>query len=85
MYSIFCPADPQSMRFELVFSYLQFSLSTASLDVSHMTRSRANIMAQGGYVSISERSTSMMIMKIRGLIVVHVHRHIQILCICILF
>ena len=35
---------------------------------SHMTRSSANGMAQGGSVSISEASTSMMMMKSRGLI-----------------
>ena len=38
------------------------------LDVSHMTRSSANSMAQGGSVSISEASTSMMMMKSGGLI-----------------
>ena len=38
------------------------------LDVSLMTRSFANSMAQGGSVSISEASTSIMMMKSGGLI-----------------
>ena len=44
------------------------SLSTASWEVSHRTRSSANNMAQGGSLSISKASTSMMMMKSRGLI-----------------
>ena len=48
--------------------HISSSLSTAALDVSHRTSSSANSMAQGGSVSISEESTSIMIMKSRGLI-----------------
>ena len=48
--------------------HISSSLSNAALDVSHRTRSSANSMAQGGSVSISEASTSMMMMKSRGLI-----------------
>ena len=48
--------------------HISSSLSTAALDVSHRTRSSANSMAQGGSVSISEASTSMMMMKRRWLI-----------------
>ena len=43
-------------------------LSTAALEVSHRTRSSANSMAQGGSLSISQASTSMMMMRSRGLI-----------------
>ena len=64
----FCPADSQSMSFKLVSPYLQFPFSTAAIEVSHRTRSSANSMAQGGSLSISEASTSMMMMKIRELI-----------------
>ena len=48
--------------------HISSSLSTAALDVSHRTRSAANSMAQGGSPSISEASTSimMMMMKSRG-------------------
>ena len=56
------------MSFEVVSPYLQCSLSTAALDVSHRTMSSANSMAHGGSVSISEASTSVMMMKSRGLI-----------------
>ena len=48
--------------------HISSSLSTAALEVSHMTKSSANSMAQGGSLSISEASTSMMMMKSRGLI-----------------
>ena len=66
----FCPADSQSMPFEVVSLYLQFSLSTAALDVLHRTRSSANSMARGDCVSFSEASTSMMMMKWRGLLLI---------------
>ena len=49
--------------------HISSSLSkSAVLEVSHRTRSSANSMAQGGSLSISEASTSMMMMKSRGLI-----------------
>ena len=51
--------------------HIYSSISTADLEVSHMTRSSAHSMAQGGSLSISEASTSMMMMmmmKSRGLI-----------------
>ena len=38
------------------------------LEVSHRTRSTANSMAQGASLSISQASTSMMMMRSRGLI-----------------
>ena len=50
------------------FLHISSSLSTAALEVSHRTRSSANSMAQGGSLSISEASTSIMMMKSRGLI-----------------
>ena len=34
----FCPADSQSMSFDLVSPYPQFPVSTAAVDVSHRTR-----------------------------------------------
>ena len=54
--------------FRIGFAIISSSLSTAALEVSHRTRSSANSMAQGGSLSISEASTSMMVMKSRGLI-----------------
>ena len=48
---------------------LQFSLTTADLghlDVSHKTRPSANTIAQGGSVSISEMSTSTLMMTKEG-------------------
>ena len=49
--------------------HISSTLSTAALEVSHRTRSSANSMAQRGSLSISEATTSMMMMmKSRGLI-----------------
>ena len=48
--------------------HISSSLSTAALHVSYSSRSSANSMAEGGSVSISEASTSVVMMKMRGLI-----------------